>query len=86
MDMSEPPDNHELDKRLAVMEERMNTIQANLDKTLQEFKTEAEKRETAAEKRETAAEKRDKTLLITLGGLIIGAIAIGVTILGLWLG
>ncbi|MCY4208651.1 MAG: hypothetical protein OXD29_11970 [Roseovarius sp.] len=86
MDMSEPPDNHELDKRLSVMEERMNTIQANLDKTLQEFKTEAEKRETAAEKRETAAEKRDKTLLITLGGLIIGAIAIGVTILGLWLG
>ena len=79
MDMSEPPDNHELDKRLSVMEERMNTIQANLDKTLQEFKTEAEKRETAAE-------KRDKTLLITLGGLIIGAIAIGVTILGLWLG
>ena len=64
----------------------MNTIQANLDKTLQEFKTEAEKRETAAEKREIAAEKRDKTLLITLGGLIIGAIAIGVTILGLWLG
>ena len=34
----------------------------------------------------TDAEKRDKTLLITLGGLIIGAIAIGVTILGLWLG
>ena len=55
MEMSEAPDNHELDKRLAVLEERMNTIQANLDKTLQEFKTDAE--------------KRDKTLLITLIGL-----------------
>ena len=70
---------HELDKRLAVLEERMNTTQANLEKTLQEFKTDAEKRETAAE-------KRDKTLLIALGGLMIGSIAIGVTILGLWLG
>ena len=75
MEMSEVPDNHELDKRLAVLEERMNTIQANLDKTLQEFKTDAEKRETAAE-------KRDKTLLITL----IGLFGVSVTILGLWLG
>ena len=79
MEMSEAPDNHELDKRLAVLEERMNTIQANLDKTLQEFKTDLADFKTDAE-------KRDKTLLITLGGLIIGAIAIGVTILGLWLG
>ena len=86
MEMSEAPDNHELDKRLAVLEERMNTIQANLDKTLQEFKTDMADLKTDAEKRETAAEKRDKTLLITLGGLIIGAVAIGVTILGLWLG
>ncbi|MCY3985075.1 MAG: hypothetical protein OXE85_14305 [Roseovarius sp.] len=70
---------HELDKRLAVLEERMNTTQANLEKTLQEFKTDAEKRETAAE-------KRDKTLLIALGGLMIGSIAIGAAILGLWLG
>jgi len=53
------PDNHELDKRLAVMEERMNTIQANLDKTLQEFKTDAERRETAAEKRDKEAAQRE---------------------------
>ena len=30
MKISEAPDNHELDKRLAVLEERMNTVQANL--------------------------------------------------------
>ena len=58
---------HELDKRQSVLEEKMNTLQANLDKTLQEFKTDAE--------------KRDKTLLITLGGLIIGSVAIGVAVL-----
>jgi len=44
---------HHLDKRVAVMEERMNTIQANLDKTLQEFKTDAEKRDKEAAQRET---------------------------------
>ncbi len=58
---------HELDKRQSVLEEKMNTLQANLDKTLQEFKTDAE--------------KRDKTLLITLGGLIIGSVAIGAAVL-----
>ncbi|MCY4293074.1 MAG: hypothetical protein OXC72_15145 [Roseovarius sp.] len=50
----------------------MNTIQANLDATLNAFRADAE--------------KRDKTLLITLGGLIIGVVAIGVTVLGVWLG
>ena len=71
--MSDPKDrNHELDKRPAVLEERMNTIQANLDATLNAFRADAE--------------KRDKTLLITLGGLIIGVVAIGVTVLGVWLG
>ena len=70
---------HKLDKRQSVLEEKMNTFQANLEKTLQEFKTDAEKRETAAE-------KRDKTLLITISGLMTALIAIGVAILGLWLG
>ena len=73
MDMSDPKDrSHELDKQPAVLEERMNTIQANLDATLNAFRADAE--------------KRDKTLLITLGGLIIGVVAIGVTVLGVWLG
>ena len=75
MEMSEVPDNHELDKRLAVLEERMNTIQANLDKTLQEFKTDMANFKIDAE-------KRDKTLLITL----IALFGVSVTILGLWLG
>ena len=68
--MNAPPDNHELDKRLSVMKERMNTIQANLDKTLnavqanldktlQEFKTDAERRDKEAARRETEAARRE---------------------------
>ena len=68
--MDNPPDNHELDKRLSVMEERMNNIQANLDKTLnavqanldktlQEFKTDAERRDKEAARREIEAARRE---------------------------
>ncbi|MCY4207618.1 MAG: hypothetical protein OXD29_06665 [Roseovarius sp.] len=84
MDMSDPKDcNHELDKRLAVLEERMNTIQANLDATLKTIQANLDATLNAFR---ADAEKRDKTLLITLGGLIIGVVAIGVTVLGVWLG
>ena len=44
--MSEAPDNHALDRRLAVLEERMNTMQANLAETLERFEANSARRET----------------------------------------
>ena len=77
---------HELDKRLAVLEEKMEKTLAKNESAIDRLRVDMANFKTDAEKRETAAEKRDKTLLIALGGLMIGSIAIGVTILGLWLG
>ncbi|MCY4301607.1 MAG: hypothetical protein OXC68_07720 [Aestuariivita sp.] len=69
--MSETPDNQELDKRLVVLEERMNTIQANLDKTLQEFKTDAERRDKEAAQRETTNTRWIMAGILAAAGLIV---------------
>ncbi|MCY4304183.1 MAG: hypothetical protein OXC62_05295 [Aestuariivita sp.] len=80
--MNTPPDNHKLDKRLAVMEERMNIIQANLDrtlnavqanldKTLQEFKTNAERRDKEAVRRETASTRWIMASILAAKGLSV---------------
>jgi len=69
--MSETPDNQELDKRLVVLEERMNTIQANLDKTLQEFKTDAERRDKEAAQRETTNTRWIMASILAAAGLIV---------------
>ena len=37
--MNETPDNHELARQFAVLEERMNTIQADFDKKQAEYRT-----------------------------------------------
>ena len=65
------PDNHEMDKRLSVMEERMNTIQANLDKTLQEFKTDAEKHDKEAARHETVNTRWIIASILATAGLIV---------------
>ncbi len=70
---------HELDKRISVLEEKM-------EKTLAKNESAIDRLLVDMTNFQTDAEKRDKTLLITLGGLIIGSIAIGVASLGLWLG
>ncbi len=69
--MSETPDNQQLDKRLVVLEERMNTIQANLDKTLQEFKTDAERRDKEAAQRETTNTRWIMASILAAAGLIV---------------
>jgi len=69
--MSETPDNQELDKRPVVLEERMNTIQANLDKTLQEFKTDAERRDKEAAQRETTNTRWIMASILAAAGLIV---------------
>ena len=71
--MSGAPDNHEIDKRLAVLEERMNTMQA-------EYKTDIARLAEDAAKRETRLvedmAKRDKENTRWQIGLWIAAIVI----------
>ena len=43
--MSGAPDNHVLARQIAVMEERMNTMQADHSATLERFRTDMEKRD-----------------------------------------
>ena len=50
--MSDAPDNHALDRRLAVLEERMNTLQADLAATLEGFRKDMAQRDTEAAKRD----------------------------------
>ena len=77
------PDNHEMDKRLSVMEERMNTIQANLDKTLQEFKTDAEKHDKEAARHETVNTRWIIASILATAGLIV--IILGFMLRFFWL-
>ena len=51
--MSGVPDNHELARQFAVVEERMNTMQADLSATLERFRADMARRDTEAAKRET---------------------------------
>ena len=59
--MSEAPDNHELDRRLAVLEERMNTMQADLSATLERFRADMAEmmRETASTNADTQKQIAD---------------------------
>ena len=43
---SETPDNHQLAQQLAVLKERMNTMQADLSATLERFRANVARRET----------------------------------------
>ncbi|MCY4315432.1 MAG: hypothetical protein OXC66_04870 [Roseovarius sp.] len=86
MDMGETPDNQELDKRLAVLEERMNTIHANLDATLNAFRVDAVNAKADAEKRDKNATRWVVGSIGIATALILAGLGISVTILGLWLG
>ena len=67
------------------MEERMNTIQANLDKTLQEFKTDAERRDKEAARREIEAARRETANTRWIMASILAAAGLSVIILGFML-
>ena len=60
--MSEAPDNHELARQIAVLEERMNTMQADLSATLERFRADMANRETR--------------MLLAIAGMIGLAVAI----------
>ena len=70
--MSDMPDNHELARRLAVLEERMKTMQA-------EYRTDI------ARLAEQIAQ-RDARLIVTIAGLIIGGGGLAVAFLAFLIG
>ena len=60
--MSDAPDNHELARQVAVLEERMKTMQADLSATLERFRADMANRETR--------------MLLAIAGMIGLAVAI----------
>ena len=85
--MSEAPDNHALDRRLAVLEERMNTMQAEYAGALDRFRAETTSaldrlradmasRETRMASRETEGAKRETRMLLAMAGMIALAVAV----------
>ena len=74
--MNKDHDVHELEKRFAVLEERMNTPESRIDSTLNAMRTDIERNNAAIERGHTEAAKRETRLIITMAGLIVGGIAI----------
>ena len=70
--MSDAPDSHELARRLAVLEERMETTQERLNATLEGFRKDMAQRETR--------------LIVTIAGLIIGGGGLAVAFLAFLIG
>ena len=84
--MSGDPDIHDLARQVAVQEERMNTHQATFETALERFERKmAERDARQAERdarlaegmawRDTEAAKRETRLVVTVAGLIVGAVA-----------
>ncbi len=72
--MNEMPDNHELARKLAVLEERMNTHQAA-------YETALERIERRMAERDAEFAKRETRLILAIGGMIaIAAAVLGVLI------
>ncbi len=78
--MGDALDPRELDKKVALLREEMNTMQANLDSTLnafrtdlERFRTDMERLRTDAEERATTAQWRMFTTVAIATGIIIAA-------------
>ncbi len=80
--MSDAPDNHELARQVAVLEERMNTMQADLSATLERFEANGERRNAEIQKQLATATERMATTrwwqtAVLLGGMgIVAAVII----------
>ncbi len=74
--MGEAPDNHDLARRLAVLEERMNTKAAETESALDRLRADMAARDTDAAKRETDAAKRETRMLLAIAGMIGLAVAV----------
>ena len=55
----------------ANLDKTLNAVQANLDKTLQEFKTDAERRDKEAARRETANTRWIMASILAAAGLSV---------------
>ena len=74
--MSDAPDNHELARQVAVLEERMNTMQADLSATLERFRADMARLSEGMARRDTEAAKRETRMLLAVAAMIGLAVAI----------
>ena len=88
--MSDAPDNHELARGLAVLEERMNTMQADLSATLERFRADMETSNATFERlradmaeRDAARSERDATARWWQTAIIVAAISVALGLAGL---
>ena len=71
------PTNHELSERIAVLEERMKTLQSDLQGTLERFRADMADWKTDMAKRE------NRLLIAILGGIAVATAVLGVLIAGI---
>ncbi len=78
--MSEAPDNHALARQLAVLEERMNTRQAEYESALERI---AGDHRDALGRLQTDMAKRDKSNIQWIAAMIFGASVLIIAVIGL---
>ena len=79
--MSEAPDIHELDRGLAVLEERMNTMDARYDKGWALLREDLAKRDAEAARRDAQKSERDATARWWQTAVILAGIGIAATVI-----
>ena len=72
--MNETTDNRELEHRIDLLEERMNTHEARIDSTLNALRTDMERFNTEAVKRSDAQTKWMIGIVVAAVVIIIGAV------------
>ena len=76
--MSEVANDHQLAQHVAVLEERMNTMQAEYRTDIARLAEDMAKRDAEAAKRDAAAAKRETRLILATAGMFV----VGLTIFG----
>ena len=76
--MGEVPDNHKLARQLSVLEERMNTHQAEYRTDIARLAEQMAKRDAEMARRDTEAARRETRLIFAM----IATVAIGLTVFG----
>ena len=78
------PTNHELSERIAVLEERMKTLQSDLQGTLERFRADMADWKTDMARRDTEAGKRENRLIYAMLGIVgLATAVLGVLIAGI---
>ncbi|MCY3995616.1 MAG: hypothetical protein OXF07_05715 [Rhodobacter sp.] len=77
--MGDAPDSHELDRRIAVLEERMKTMQADLSAAL-------ERNNAAFERLRADMAARETRMIVTISAIVIGGGGLAVAFLALLIG